>query len=146
MPSASHVTSWEIVPNVVPIGCHPRVFPRGTEVRHLELGWLLVEQASGNERLVRWYGFREVPEAEFSERFDAAGDPVVEELEITLHRKWVNIVALRRIADPDRQRPTKWQRLKALGVLRLPIEVIDRYVRPAAAPERPASGGKGGAA
>lgn len=123
---------------VVPIGRHPRVFPVGAEARHGEYGWVLVEQAKGNERRVRWYDFREVPETEFSERFDHDGDPVIEELQITAHRDWVSLASLRRVADPDGQRPANWQRLKRLGALRLPMERIERYVRPPGAPDLPA--------
>lgn len=138
MPSATTIETNPTLATVIPIGRHPRVFPAGVEARHRELGWVLVEQAKGNERLVRWYAFREVPEAEFSERFDPEGDPVIEELQITAHRDWVSLCSLRAIADPDRQRPEGWARLKRFGALRLPIGRIERYVRPPGAPDLPA--------
>lgn len=138
MLSATTIETNPVLATVVPIGRHPRVFPVGVEVRHGELGWVLVEQAKGNERLVRWYEFREVPEAEFSERFDADGDPVIEEQQITAHRDWVSLCSLRRVENPDGQRPESWARLKRFGALRLPIGRIERYVRPTEGPDLPA--------
>jgi hypothetical protein len=147
MPSAidTNTVNTNPVATVVPIGRHRRVFPAGAEARHRELGWVLVEQVRDNERLVRWYEFREVPEAELLGRVDDTGEPVIEEVEITAHRQWVSLVDLRRIADPDCSRPEHWQRLKRFGVLSVPIQVIERYVRPAGTPDLPAGVGKGGA-
>ncbi len=136
-PATTNETSHALA-TVVPIGRHPSVFPVGVEARHGELGWVLVEQAKGNERLVRWYAFRDVPEAEFSERFDDEGNPVIEEQQITAHREWVSLCSLRRIVDPDRQRPDGWARLKRFGALHLPIGRIEHYVRPPGAADLPA--------
>jgi hypothetical protein len=126
MPSAIETN---VVATVVPIGRHPSVFPAGCEARHCEFGWVLVEQARDNERLVRWYDFRDLPEAEFAGEVDAEGDPIIEAQDITEHRQWVSLIDLRRIAEPNWHRSANWQRLKRVGALRMPIEVIDRYVR-----------------
>lgn len=68
-PATTNETSHALA-TVVPTGRHP-AYSVGVEARHGELGWVLVEQAKGNERLRKRYAFRDVPEAEFSERFDA---------------------------------------------------------------------------
>ena len=94
--------------DVLPIGRHPRVFPAGVEARHEHLGWVLVERVRGNERLVRWYDFREMRETESRES-----------------------------ADPDRQRPKDWQWLKQFGALLLAPERFVRNVRLRELPDLP---------
>jgi hypothetical protein len=115
---------------VVPIGRHPRVFPAGTEANHNTHGWVLIEDAHDNDRLVRWYDVHDVPPSEFFSSTDDEGNPIIEEQEITERREWVSIDELRRVRDPARQRPAIWQRLQTFGAGMLPISVIGRYVPP----------------
>jgi hypothetical protein len=118
--------SFEIQPadsesaKVVPIGRHRKVFPLGIEARHRRHGWVLIEDVRDNERLVRWYEFRRVPEDEFTTRYDEFGDPIVAETELIAHREWVAIDTLRRVRDPDCERPEQWKFLKRVGALHVP--------------------------
>lgn len=115
---------------VIPIGSHPKLFVPGTEAIHAEFGWVLVEIAHGNERRIRWY---EVTDEVDPPMFDDDGDPVIEAQSMVAHSVWVSVTSLRAVADPDRNRPEFWQRLKVCGLIEVPamgmIQQIERYVR-----------------
>lgn len=104
---------------VIPIGRHPALFPRHAEARHLEHGWVIVEEVDDNRRLVRWYVFEEVPECEFDERF--GDEPVVDAYDISSFTEWVDISSLRQVDERDR--PNDWQSLQRFGALRRPPEI-----------------------
>jgi hypothetical protein len=126
MPSALSVSEYSLA-DVVPIGRHPKLLPPGAEARHATQGWVLIEEARDNERLVRWYQFRNLPPASFFSHVDDEGYPIVEEQEITTRREWVSVTSLRRVSNPECSRPEDWQRLKRVGALDLPLGVVPRY-------------------
>lgn len=100
---------------VIPIGRHPEVFPRFTEARHLERGWVLVVAADGNQRRVRWYDIRETNPRDIEE------EGVLNGHEITTFEEWVQLDSLRGVDPGDR--PANWRLLRDWGILYRPPEL-----------------------